>query len=219
MRPHDCSGRIVAAAFESENGQHIGHCASLHLALLAGYHRGAILTIPTRDLPLSATLLLTRPRAASERLLGALTAALGAPVPAILSPVMQITAIDARPDTSGAAALIITSAHGARFAGPLDGRGAYVVGARTADAVVAAGGTVLHQAPDSTALLQHLAAKRPKGPLLWLRGRHASGDIAARSSAMGIPAEQVIVYDQPALPLTPEMLEALQGERRAILPL
>ncbi len=185
----------------------------------AGYHRGAIHTIPATDMPEPATLLLTRPRPASERLLRALEAALGAPVPAILSPAMEIVATGPAPDLAGAAALIFTSANGARHAGGLGGRGAYVVGARTAEAVRAAGGEVLHQAPDSDALLGHLISRRPDGPLLWLRGRHARGDIASRLAAAGIPATEAVIYDQRALALSPEMLAALQGERRAILPL
>ena len=170
-------------------------------------------------MPEPATLLLTRPRAASERLLRALEAALGAPVPAILSPAMEIVAIGPAPDLAGAAALVFTSANGVRFAGDLGGRGAYVVGARTAEAVRAVGGEVLHQSPDSAALLDHLTAHPPQGALLWLRGRHARGDIAGRLAAAGIPATEAILYDQRALALSREMLAALQGERRAILPL
>ncbi len=170
-------------------------------------------------MPEPATLLLTRPRAASERLLRRLEAALGAPVQAILSPAMEIVATDPTPDLTGATALIVTSANGARLAGDLGGRGAYVVGARTAEAVRAAGGEVLHQAPDSDALLDHLTAHPPQGALLWLRGRHARGDIAGRLSAAGIPATETVIYDQRALALSHEMRAALQGERRAILPL
>ncbi len=170
-------------------------------------------------MPEPPLLLLTRPRAASERLRAALEAALGAPVRAILSPAMEIVATGPAPDLSGAAALIFTSANGVRFAGGLHGRGAYVVGARTAGAVHATGGEVLHQAPDSAALLDHLTAHPPQGALLWLRGRHARGDIAGKLAAAGIPATETVIYDQRALALSPEMLAALQGEHRAILPL
>ncbi len=164
-----------------------------------------------------ATLLLTRPRAASQRLLDVVQAAVGQ-VEAIISPIMRIEAVG-EPDLSGQPHLIVTSANGARFAGDLRGHIAWVVGKRTAQAVKQAGGKVAFTAPDSAALLQHLTDSRPATPLIWLRGRHVASDIAGPLNAQGLATREVIVYDQVAQPPDPGLLAALQGERSAILPL
>ncbi len=164
-----------------------------------------------------ATLLLTRPRTASERLLRVVQAALGE-VTAIISPIMRIEPVG-EPDLSGQPHLIVTSANGARFAGDLRGHTAWVVGKRTAQAVRQAGGQVALTAPDSAALLRHLADNRPATPLVWLRGRHVASDIAGPLNARGLATREIIVYDQVAQPPGPGLLAALQGERPAILPL
>ncbi len=166
-----------------------------------------------------ATLLLIRPRAASERLLQACQQALEAEIKAIVSPILRIEPIAANKDPADYPALIISSANGARHAGALGGRLAYVVGKRTAQAVERAGGRVEHVAPDSAALVQYLLEKRPPEPLLWLRGRHVAGDIAGQLRAQGIHTDAAMVYDQVPLAPSAALLEAAKGERPAILPL
>lgn len=167
-----------------------------------------------------ARLLLTRPEAAARRFLGLCEAALGRPVPAVLSPVLAIRPVPVtlarRP-----AGLILTSENGAARAGELGLRGlpAWCVGPRTARVASAAGLRAVEAGPDAEALLAALLSARPEGPLLHLRGEHARGDIARRLRAAGIAAEEAVAYRQEALPPTPEARAALAAGAPLVVPL
>ncbi len=165
------------------------------------------------------TLLLIRPRAASVRLLAACEAAIGAPIKSLIAPIMQIEPQHTDINPKAFAGVIVTSANGAHHGGDLAGQTAYVVGSHSANAATRAGGQVAFTAPDSRALLRHLVRNPPATPLLWLRGEHAAGDLATQLTAAGIQTDQAIVYRQNALPAERLLVDALQGERRTILPL
>ena len=47
-------------------------------------------------------------------------------------------------------------------------------------------------------------AKTGAGDVLYLRGAHAAGDLVARLREAGVPARDLVVYDQPARPVPPE---------------
>jgi uroporphyrinogen-III synthase len=167
-----------------------------------------------------ARLLLTRPLPAARRFLSALEAAHGGPVPAIISPVLEIRPVPVvlprRP-----AALILTSENGAARLGELGlgGLPAWCVGPRTAAVARDQGAQVIEARPDAEGLLTALLGTRPSGPLLHLRGEHARGDLAARLRAAGLPAEEAVAYRQEALPPTPEAQAALAGPGPLVVPL
>lgn len=167
-----------------------------------------------------ARLLLTRPLPAARRFLGALEAAHGAPVPAILSPILAIrpvpVALSERP-----AALILTSENAAARLGELGlgGLPAWCVGPRTAAVARAQGGEAVEAGPDAERLLAALLAARPAGPLLHLRGEHVRADLAARLRAAGIEAREAVAYRQEALAPTVEARAALAGPASLVVPL
>src|SRR5690606_15072398 len=61
-------------------------------------------------------------------------------------------------------------------------------------------------------------AERP-ARVVHVRGTHSAGNIAARLRQAGVPAEEVVAYDQPALPLSAEAAALLAGEGEVVLPL
>jgi uroporphyrinogen-III synthase len=165
-------------------------------------------------------LLLTRPEAAARRFLASCEAAVGALLPAILSPVMEIRPVEVhlaqRP-----AALILTSENGASRAGdlnlaPLD---AWCVGLRTAEVARAKGLLPRRAEPDAEALLRVLLLARPPGLLLHLRGAHARGDLARRLRENDLEATEAVAYRQEALLPTPEARAALDGPGPLVVPL
>lgn len=136
------------------------------------------------------TILLTRPRAASERFAADLD---GADV--VIAPLMEIIGTGAEVALNGIDALILTSENAVRFvpaATPLS----YCVGPRTAEAARAMGLQAEILGPDADGLVQTLADRRPDGRLLHLHGVHTRGDIAARLSEAGIKVDAIAVYDQ-----------------------
>ena len=168
----------------------------------------------------SPRLLLTRPEMASRRFLAACEAMAGAPIPAVLSPVMAIRPVEVALG-SMPAALILTSENGAVRAGEL-GLGsldAWCVGPRTAAAARDSGFRALEAGPDAEALLATLLASRPPGRLLHLRGEHARGDLAARLRNAGLDASEAVAYRQEALAPSSEVREALAGSAPLVVPL
>ena len=167
-----------------------------------------------------AGVLLTRPLPAARRFLAALEAAHGAPLPVILSPVLEIRPVEVVL-TERPAAVLLTSQNGAGRAGDrgLQGLPAWCVGAQTAAAARAQGLEPLEAGPDAEALLGRLLEARPPGLLLHLRGEHARGDIAARLRAAGLRAEEAVAYRQEPRPPTPEARSALDGPGPLVVPL
>lgn len=165
-------------------------------------------------------LLLTRPLPAARRFLADCEAALGRPIPAILSPVLAIRPLPVTlPDRP--AALLLTSENGAERAGALGlaGLPAWCVGPRTAEAAREAGLAAREAGGDVEALLAALLAERPPGPLLHLRGEYTRGDLAARLRAAGLRAEEAVAYAQDAVAPTPEARAALDGDAPLVAPL
>ncbi len=173
---------------------------------------------PAPSLP---ALLLTRPRAEAESFLADLRrqAALG---PVVISPLMRIVPVAAAVDPAGLAAVIFTSVNGVRCGSArtgLPGLRAYCVGRRTTRAAQAAGFDAEMAGETAEQLLATLGRVRPAGRLLHLRGRHARGAVADRLAALGLRAEEVVVYDQQACDFTHEAHVLLDGERPVVLPL
>ncbi|WP_011457194.1 uroporphyrinogen-III synthase [Jannaschia sp. CCS1] len=149
------------------------------------------------------TLLLTRPRPASERFARGLE---GADI--IIAPLMEIVGTGAEIDLAGVHGLILTSQAAVPFV-PQTTLPAYCVGARTTAVARGAGISADFVGEDADALVQALAARRPDGPLLHLHGTHTRGDIARRLSAHGITVQSLTLYDQRDCPPDPAFYDAI----------
>ena len=178
--------------------------------------------VTSRTVPHNAdpVLLLTRPAAAGERFIAEMGADL-AGVDIVKSPVIGIEQLSpALPDIQPEA-LILTSENGAEAAARLGlaPMRAHVVGPRTAEVARSLGFDPAPPVPDAEALLALLMALRPKGPLLHIRGEHASGAVGPRLSEAGIPVVELIAYAQHALAPGDEALALLAGDVPVVLPL
>lgn len=163
-------------------------------------------------------LLLTRPKAESEAFLADLRARVSVGR-AVVSPVLRIAPRDVRPDMSGVAAVILTSAHAARLYDGPPGFRAYCVGRRTTETARAHGFDAEFCGENADGLVAYLLKKRPAGHMLHLRGAHARGDIVARLSDAGLRASETVIYDQEAVALEPEARALLDGKEPVVLPL
>jgi uroporphyrinogen-III synthase len=126
-----------------------------------------------------ATLLLTRPRAASERF-AAEIAARDLPLEVVIAPLMEIVPTGDLPPLPEGAALIFTSSNAVEAAGPGQGRRAWCVGARTRQAAAEAGFDAVLAGATADELVAHVVDLRPDGPLVHVHGRHQRGDVADR---------------------------------------
>jgi uroporphyrinogen-III synthase len=168
------------------------------------------------------SLLLTRPEGSSLRLLGAVESALGAAVPAVISPVIAITPLADHWDGEPVGGLVLSSEHGAEMAGRMGfpaGLPAYCVGDQTARTAAARGFAAVSAAGDADDLVALILGRSPKGPLVHLRGDHARGNIAARLNEAGLPCSERVVYAQTAQRLTPAARELLSGPGIVLAPL
>lgn len=149
------------------------------------------------------TVLLTRPRVASERFARDLHG-----VDIVIAPLMDIVSTGADIRLDGIAGVILTS-EAAVATLPKAALTAYCVGPRTADAARAAGFAAEEIGPNATELVAQLLARRPRGNLLHVRGQHQRGDVAARLSAGGVPTREVVAYDQREVEPGPAFRSAL----------
>lgn len=171
--------------------------------------------------PVTPTLILTRPAEKSRAVLGAVEARLGRQVPAILSPIIDIVPTGASVDFAGIGGLILTSENAGLVLKDADlpkGLRAYCVGDSTAKAAAKLGLDAKSASGTANDLLTLIVADPPRGPLLHLRGRHVTGDLVGALASRGIPASEVICYDQIARPLTAEAKAAVL-ERATVVPL
>ncbi len=155
-------------------------------------------------------MLITRPRAQSDRFAD-LIAPLGW-VP-VFAPLTEIVPMTDTAVPSHYQTLLFTSANGVRaFAYRVDPAGlrALCVGDRTADIArelgfdaASAGGTV-----DD---LLGLALRDGEEPFLHVRGVHGRGDLVGHLSDAGRQASEAILYDQRPLPLSTARLDDLAG--------
>ncbi|MBW7922256.1 MAG: uroporphyrinogen-III synthase [Rubellimicrobium sp.] len=177
--------------------------------------------LTSRPVPHNAdpVLLLTRPAPAAERFMAELGDVAGIEV--IRSPVIRIAQLDVALPDIHPAALILTSENGVQAAArlglaPLP---AFVVGPRTEAVARASGFDPAPPVPDAKALYAHLLALRPAGPLLHVRGEHASGRVGPRLTEAGVPVVELIAYAQHALPPSDAARAVLAGARPVVLPL
>lgn len=170
----------------------------------------------TEPLP---TILLTRPGTQSRALAERLRQRLGH-VPILISPILDIVPVAFDLPVTPRF-LVLTSAHAAEAAsrvGRLAGLPAYCVGDRTAEAALAAGFEAISAGGDAADLAALVAARRPAGPGLHLRGRHVASDVPELLSSAGIDTFSAVAYDQVAQPLSAEARAALDHGAPLIVP-
>ncbi len=165
-------------------------------------------------------LLLTRPAPSSEQTRNAVESRLGFSVHTVISPVLRIVPLDPRLPAGPHVAVILTSVEAVRaMPDEIPALPAYCVGARTAEAARAAGLVPYLVAPNAAALTEALLESPPAGRVLYLRGVHVAGDLVARLGEVGRAVDEVLVYDQEAVPLNDEALDALAGRAPVVMPL
>jgi uroporphyrinogen-III synthase len=146
-----------------------------------------------------ATLLLTRPREASEGFAAEIAQG-DPPLYIVIAPLMEIAPVGAAPMLTQDDAIVFTSANAVPFAGAGNGRRAWCVGARTARVAREAGFDAVEAGECADALVDRLL-QEPRGRrILHLRGRHQRGDVTERLRAAGHDAAAHVVYDQVSLP-------------------
>ena len=145
--------------------------------------------------------LITRPRDASERFGQSLTRK--RQVETLIAPVIGIEPVGEPADTTGYDGVIFTSAQAVPRTNARPGLIAYCVGAATASA--ARNARFIAQSADGAAdeLVHLIKAEQPIGKLLHVRGADTVGDVAARLDKAGVPTDEVVVYRQVDLPISP----------------
>ncbi|WP_246139530.1 uroporphyrinogen-III synthase [Falsiphaeobacter marinintestinus] len=167
-------------------------------------------------------LLMTRPRADSDRFIAELDQATRDGLDVIYSPLIDIVPIDCSVDMSDVRGVIFTSLNGVEAAQTLGIDPVvpcYCVGARTTEKAKAAGWAARQSGVDAAELITTLTRSHPDAPLLHLRGVHARGDVATKLTAAGIETKEQEVYDQALKPLTDTATSALAGDDPLIVPL
>lgn len=163
------------------------------------------------------SVLLTRPEAENARVAEDLARA---GIASICWPLMRIEFVPFDP-TAGAEALVVTSANGIRAfadASPVRGLPVYCVGARTAEAVRAAGFADVFSADGDICDLAVLLRTGPARNLLYLRGEHVSADLAALLSGSEKTVESRIVYSaQPTTGVPASVREAFDEGRIGVV--
>ena len=172
--------------------------------------------------PSDITLLMTRPRPASERFAAQLETAVGPFGQRIVSPILDIVPLPSAAEFPPGAIPVFTSENAVAVAARLFGRIgglAYCVGDRTAVAAAAAGFDAVSAGGDVSDLVALLAERPPEAEVIHLSGRHQTGDLAERLVAEGIRARRVEIYDQAAQPLSRAAQSAIAGGAPVLLPL
>ena len=170
------------------------------------------------------TLLLTRPLGQSRSLARDIETSFPGQSRCLISPLMLISPMGSLPDTSNFQALLFTSVNGVKAFATLGGTSitpCFCVGARTTKAAQDVGLNSISangSASDLTALV--LSELDPtKGPLLYVRGENAAGDVSATLSGKGFTLVQAVLYTQKPIELTEIVKQALMRGDALGLPL
>jgi len=162
-------------------------------------------------------LLLTRPRAGSERFARQFRERIGqADWPVVIAPLLEIepTGVPIPP----ADALIVTSEQAVAALSARPQTPVFCVGDRTAAVLRKAGFSVVAVAANAEALLAVILAAPDPGKLVHARGNESAFPLAERLRQAGRTVEEAIVYAQnPQLP-SAEMLALLAAPGPVLLP-
>ncbi len=167
-------------------------------------------------------LLMTRPRAASERFVAQLPAHIRSEVEVIHSPLLEIEPLRVAVAADAVAGLIFSSANGVNAATMLDvdrDLPAYCVGPATTEAAKAAGWNAQVLGATADELVANLLKCAPQGPLLHLRGEHSLGNVAERLTNSGLTTLEQPIYQQHLLPLSDAATQVAECNSPIIAPI
>lgn len=169
----------------------------------------------------TVTLLMTRPRAASERFVATLTAQLRAKLDICYSPLIDIKPVSQPIEFGDATGILFTSAHGVATAAAMDQRRdlpCFCVGQATTSAAQNTG-WVAQCVGETADQMVAWALQAEPHRFLHLCGRHTRGDIAKKLTSAGIPTRAQVIYDQKLLALNEPALTRLQASSPVIAPI
>lgn len=167
-------------------------------------------------------LLMTRPRAASQRFVAQLSPEAQETLEVIYSPLLDIQPTGVEVDLTSVRGLIFTSSNGVSIAArQVEGRDlpVFCVGSATTEMARRAGWQATNAGETSEALIGTLLQRRPESPLLHLRGEHVRGNIAQTLTQLGLSVRDQAIYDQRLLEFSPEARTTLDGVTPVIAPL
>lgn len=156
------------------------------------------------------TVLITRPQPGADAFAAAL-----AGLPTVISPLMEIKPVPAALPESDV--VIITSSHAIPAVAP--GTLCYCVGEATTAAARAAGLEAIMAGSTAQAVARRVISDRPRGQILYARGRHVAFDMVAALRADGLSARDAVIYDQVDVPLTADAQALLAQPEPVIVPL
>ncbi len=168
------------------------------------------------------TILITRPLDAAKDFERLLYAKLGADIPCVVSPLLDIRHLSPKIDVRDVQTVFFTSAHAVRaFAKLTAVRGfvCYVVGSATGEAARSAGFDPIEGGGSAESLAKRLLKDHLKGTILYPRGTHVAFDFASALAPSEADFRQEIVYDQCATALSSQAQKILSGKYGVVLPL
>lgn len=175
-----------------------------------------------RDPDFQPTLLVTRPALQAQRFAQGFAARFGADWPMVVSPMSRLDLLATALSLDDVETLIFTSETGVaafmRLSQRRDFR-AWCVGDRTAEVARAAGFSVAVGPGFGAGMIEAIIDEAPRGLMLHVHGLHMAVDVARELTRAGLKARGVTVYDQIALPPTPQALDLLMDDRPVLLPL
>lgn len=168
----------------------------------------------------SALILITRPEEQARLFATKLQQALDHPADILVAPVTKMTPlgpIKLRSEDR----IILTSANALRGVeqGSISGQTAYCVGEATAIAARSAGFRTIVAEGTADSLIQRILKDWPKAPMVYLRGRDISVDVADRLAAKGISVRQHITYHQDQAAIKKDAMARILGAKHLIIPL
>ncbi len=169
-----------------------------------------------------ATLLLTRPRAQAERFAASCRNRIGADLPIVVSPIIEIIPTGNLVDLAGVSGVVLTSENAVRVLAQsvtIKGVKAYCVGDRTAQVAEDMGMKAVSAKGNADDLVQMIRAFHPNGNLLHPHGVNTRGNIADQLNDIGITTHAICIYDQEKRALNDEARRLLADEGSVILPL
>jgi uroporphyrinogen-III synthase len=168
------------------------------------------------------TLILTRPALQAERFARAFAARFGDCWPIVISPMSRLDILTTTLSLDDVETLVFTSETGVTAFLRLSQRRdlhAWCVGERTAEVARAAGFRVSVGPGFGAGMIEAIIDESPRGVLLHVHGLHMAVDVARELTNAGLRARGATVYDQIALPPTPQALSLLMGDGPILLPL
>lgn len=170
-------------------------------------------SVMTDTLP---TVLLTRPREASDFFAKALRGRSDAPV--LIAPVFEIAPVGDVIDPRGHETLVFTSPRAVARVRSNPGQLAWCVGDATARAAAAAGFAARSANGDAQSLIAQLLGDRPAEPILHVRGLEGTREVCRALRAQGLRCDEIVAYRQEDAEWNKDVAEKIVRSRRILAP-